>query len=291
MSASRDRIRRANAALTDVIGFLEPRGEPEELTRDLLKRFGSPGAAVEAGKHQLASAGLSEQNAMILGMIPDLIRHMERQKFGAHPSVGTLVEAEAYMAMRYIGQNIERFYMLALDSSGRLIECVHIQSGSEESAPFYLSEDVAVPIARIPDLIAALAALGRRHNLSLYAFGHGLSYTTFEYSDLRVARAAEGALTVTVEVANTGARDGDDVVQLYATPPAASQPQEIRALCGFTRVSLKAGEKRTLTITVPAIALRRWSVAKKDYEIPAGEWTLAAGASSADLRQTAKIKL
>ena len=125
----------------------------------------------------------------------------------------------------------------------------------------------------------------------LYAFGHGLSYTTFEYSDLRVARAAEGALTVTVEVANTGARDGDDVVQLYATPPAASQPQEIRALCGFTRVSLKAGEKRTLTITVPAIALRRWSVAKKDYEIPAGEWTLAAGASSADLRQTAKIKL
>ncbi|HOF10101.1 MAG TPA: glycoside hydrolase family 3 C-terminal domain-containing protein [Opitutaceae bacterium] len=125
----------------------------------------------------------------------------------------------------------------------------------------------------------------------LYAFGHGLSYTTFEYSDLRVARAAEGALTVTVEVANTGARDGDDVVQLYATPPAASQPQEIRALCGFTRVSLKAGEKRTVTITVPAIALRRWSVAKKDYEIPAGEWAIAAGASSADLRQTTKIKL
>ena len=125
----------------------------------------------------------------------------------------------------------------------------------------------------------------------LYAFGHGLSYTTFDYANLRVARAAKNTLTVTVEVANTGARDGDDVVQLYATPPAASQPQEIRALCGFTRVNLKAGEKRTVTITVPAIALRRWSIAKKDYEIPAGEWTIAVGASSADLRQTAKIKL
>ncbi|MFT3831513.1 MAG: glycoside hydrolase family 3 C-terminal domain-containing protein [Opitutaceae bacterium] len=129
------------------------------------------------------------------------------------------------------------------------------------------------------------------HGRPLYPFGHGLSYTTFEYRNLRVARAAKGALTVTVEVANTGARDGDDVVQLYATPPAASQPQEIRALCGFTRVSLKAGETRMVTLTVPAVALRRWNVEKKDYAIPAGEWTVAAGASSADLRQTAKIKL
>ena len=125
----------------------------------------------------------------------------------------------------------------------------------------------------------------------LYAFGHGLSYTTFTYSNLRVTPAAGGALTVTLDVANTGARDGDDVVQLYATPPAASEPQEIRALCGFTRVHLNAGEKRTVTITVPAIALRRWNVAAKDYTIPAGEWTIAAGASSADLRQTATVPL
>ena len=125
----------------------------------------------------------------------------------------------------------------------------------------------------------------------LWAFGHGLSYTTFTYSNLRVTPAAGGALTVTLDVANTGARDGDDVVQLYATPPAASQPQEIRALCGFTRVHLNAGEKRTVTITVPAVALRRWNVAAKDYTIPAGEWTIAAGASSADLRQTATVPL
>lgn len=138
MSASRDRIRRATTALNGMVGFLEARNDPDQLMGDLLRRFGSPGATVEAGKHQLASAGLSEQNALILSMIPDIIRHMERQKFGAHPQVATLVEAEAYMAMRYIGMNIERFYMLALDSSGRLIECVHIQSGSEESAPFYL---------------------------------------------------------------------------------------------------------------------------------------------------------
>ncbi len=125
----------------------------------------------------------------------------------------------------------------------------------------------------------------------LYAFGHGLSYTKFDYANLRVARAGKGALTVTVDITNAGARDGDDVVQLYATPPAASQPQEIHALCGFRRVHLKAGAKQTVSITVPAIALRRWNVERKDYAIPPGEWTIAAGASSADLRQTAAVKL
>jgi beta-glucosidase len=125
----------------------------------------------------------------------------------------------------------------------------------------------------------------------LYAFGHGLSYTKFDYTNLRVTPGVAGALKVTVDITNTGARDGDDVVQLYATPPAASSPQEIRALCGFTRAHLNAGEKRTVAISVPAIALRRWNVAAKDYMIPAGEWTIAAGASSADLRQTGTVRL
>ena len=125
----------------------------------------------------------------------------------------------------------------------------------------------------------------------LYPFGHGLSYTSFDYSNLRVSRAGKDTLKVTLDITNSGARAGADVVQLYATPPASSQPQEIRALCGFTRVQLKAGEKKTVTITVPAVALRRWDVQKNDYAIPAGEWTVAAGASSADLRQTAKVKL
>jgi beta-glucosidase len=125
----------------------------------------------------------------------------------------------------------------------------------------------------------------------LYAFGHGLSYTKFDFANLRVARAGKDSLKVTLEISNTGGREGDEVVQLYATPPAASQPQEVRALCGFRRVHLKPGEKQSVTLTVPAVALRRYDVSKKDYSIPAGEWTISAGASSADLRGTAKVKL
>jgi beta-glucosidase len=125
----------------------------------------------------------------------------------------------------------------------------------------------------------------------LYPFGHGLSYSTFNYTNMRISPAGGGALTVTIDVANAGSRNGDDVVQIYATPPAASRPTETRALCGFSRVHLEAGKTQTVSITVPAIALRRWSVERKAYEVPSGEWTLAVGASSADLRQTASVKL
>ena len=93
---------------------------------------------------------------------------------------------------------------------------------------------------------------------------------------------------MSIDVANTGKRDGEEVVQLYGVPPAARENQ---SLCGFSRVVLKVGEKKTVTLTVPAFALRRWSDAKHDYEIPAGEWTIRAGASSVDIRQTAKVKL
>ena len=125
----------------------------------------------------------------------------------------------------------------------------------------------------------------------LYAFGHGLSYTSFRYANLRITPAASGALDVAIDVANTGARDGDEVVQLYATPPAASHPREHRALCGFRRVHLKVGESRTVTVTVPATALRRWSEESKDYARPSGDWTIGAGASSADIRTAATVKL
>jgi beta-glucosidase len=122
----------------------------------------------------------------------------------------------------------------------------------------------------------------------LYAFGHGLSYTNFDYAKLRVTPAAGNTLTVAVDVTNSGQRDGEEVVQFYGVPPATGENQ---ALCGFTRVALKAGEKKTITLTVPETALRRWSTEKKDYGIPSGQWEIRAGASSADIRQTVKVKM
>jgi len=125
----------------------------------------------------------------------------------------------------------------------------------------------------------------------LYPFGYGLSYTKFDYARLHAVRTADGAFDITVDVKNTGDRDGDEVVQVYAVPPASSNPRESEALCGFSRTHLKAGESKTVHIVVPATALRRWNKEKNDYTIPGGEWTFRVGASSADIRQSVTLKL
>ena len=125
----------------------------------------------------------------------------------------------------------------------------------------------------------------------LYPFGHGLSYTKFSYANLRVVPASDHTLAVTVDVTNTGTRDGDEVVQLYATPPATAHPREREALCGFARVHLAKGETQSVSLTVPASAMRRWNATRKAYAIPDGEWTIRAGASSTDIRQTVVVRL
>lgn len=137
------RIKRAEDALRTVLDMLYPGGKGREMANRMLRRYGSPGALVEAGKHQLMCDGMNEPDALLISILPDMLRHMDRVKFGEHPTIATLVDAEEFMAMRYIGVNIEQFYMLALDSSGKLIECVHLQSGSEDSAPFYLRHVLA----------------------------------------------------------------------------------------------------------------------------------------------------
>ena len=87
----------------------------------------------------------------------------------------------------------------------------------------------------------------------LYAFGHGLSYTRFEYSDLKIAPGEVPAgqpVTVTATVTNTGEREGDEIVQLYVTDREASVPVPVRQLAGFLRVHLQPGEARTISFTV-----------------------------------------
>jgi beta-glucosidase len=87
---------------------------------------------------------------------------------------------------------------------------------------------------------------------ALFPFGYGLSFTTFGYTNLNLPATikAGDALTVTVDVANTGKRDGEEVVQLYVTDEAASVPVPIRALQGFQRIFLKSGETKTVSFTL-----------------------------------------
>ena len=89
----------------------------------------------------------------------------------------------------------------------------------------------------------------------LFEFGFGLSYTTFNVSNLRLSSSsvsADGSLTASVDVTNTGGREGDDVVQLYIHDPVASISQPVRRLRGFQRVTLDAGKSQTVTFHLDA---------------------------------------
>lgn len=122
----------------------------------------------------------------------------------------------------------------------------------------------------------------------LYPFGHGLSYTTFGYSAVRLggtALARTGDLAVSVDITNTGARAGDEVVQLYATYPRVSglvRPE--RRLVGFKRITLAAGESRTVVFTLNSAGLSLWDDTSRTYTTRAETIHLTVGGSSVDAR-------
>jgi beta-glucosidase len=129
----------------------------------------------------------------------------------------------------------------------------------------------------------------------LYPFGHGLSYTRFEYSDLALDRgevAADGSIMATVSVRNTGQRAGHEVVQLYVRavgPPVAMPLKELR---GFERVALSAGEQKRVTFRLkPADAMARYDEGKKAFVVDPGEYEIQIGASSRDIRLTARLRV
>lgn len=122
----------------------------------------------------------------------------------------------------------------------------------------------------------------------LFPFGHGLSYTTFQISAPRLAKpqiSPSETAVVEVDVANAGERDGDEVVQLYIRDEVSSVPRPVLELRAFERVSLKAGERRTVRFELSPDALAFWNIDMK-WVVEPGIFTISAGPSSAVLKST-----
>ena len=117
----------------------------------------------------------------------------------------------------------------------------------------------------------------------LYPFGHGLSYTSFRYSDLKVEDRGE-IVEVTLNLKNTGKYDGDEVVQVYTRLPEYEGTAPIKELRGFKRVHLNKGQGKTVTIPIRREDLRYWSETQKKFIVPEGLPLIMVGSSSADIR-------
>ena len=126
----------------------------------------------------------------------------------------------------------------------------------------------------------------------LFAFGHGLSYTSFAYSSLKIRRLADGTIEVSFQVENTGNAAGDEVPQVYLSAPAGMPPGvqfPLQTLVSFDRIHLPAAEKKVVTLQVPVRQQQYWSTATESWVTPTGQRTISVGASSRDFRLQQRI--
>ena len=130
-----------------------------------------------------------------------------------------------------------------------------------------------------------------KHIEPRFCFGHGLSYTKFEYSDLKASAGPGRAIEVSVKVRNAGPRDGAEVVQLYIhqNKPAIDRPE--KELKAFRRVELRRGEAWTISFTLDRGALAYFDPAKKKWVVDPGVYQALAGASSEDIRERADFEM
>jgi beta-glucosidase len=161
---------------------------------------------------------------------------------------------------------------------------------------------VASPVQRAVELTTRYAegvfvgyrAYDQRGLEPLFPFGHGLSYTTFAYSNLRLSTQAltpEARLIVSLDVTNTGQRVGQEVVQLYVRDVTASVPRPPKELKGFAKVALAPGETKEVTLGLDRAALAFWDEAQHAWTAEAGTFEVLVGSSSRDIRARAAFEL
>jgi len=129
---------------------------------------------------------------------------------------------------------------------------------------------------------------------ALYPFGHGLSYSTFAYSGLKLRNRIDGGdgdVLVEASVTNAGSFAADEVVQLYVRACGSRVKRPLKQLAGFARIHLQPGETKTVELTVKADELAMWDVTRDRFCLESGEYVFMLGASSSDVRAEARLAI
>ena len=260
--------------------------------RDFQTRYIDTGAAVvdkTAVSDMEAGEGYDRSTLDLLGLQPQLL---EALKATGKPLVVVYIEgrplnknwaadqADALLTLWYPGQEggtaLADVLLGRYNPAGRLSVSVPRSVGQ---LPVYYNRKM--PYSH--DYVEESA-------LPLYPFGYGLSYTTFEYNNVRTEGDAPDAFCVKVDVTNTGTLAGDEVVQVYVRDLTASTVRPRKQLCAFKRVHIPAGETVTVTLLLARSAFELVNAAMQRVVEP-GEFEIQVGASSDDIRQTCLVNI
>ncbi|MFJ8755024.1 glycoside hydrolase family 3 C-terminal domain-containing protein [Streptomyces sp. NPDC102441] len=204
-----------------------------------------------------------------------------------HDTVPALVEG--WLLGQAGGGALARVLFGAVNPSGKLAETVPLRL---EDSPSHLSFPGEERHVRYGEgVFVGYRGYDAAAREVAFPFGHGLSYTSFAYSGLRVAPAGD-AVSVTVTVTNTGRRPGREVVQIYSSGPAGSTvarpPRELR---GFASVDLAPGESREVTVEMARHELAYYSAREGTWRVEGGDYGIETGSSSRDIRRSAVISV
>jgi beta-glucosidase len=213
----------------------------------------------------------------------------------ANPKTVVVLQASFPFTTTWTQENVPAILMMTHNSEEQGDGMADVLFGDYNPAG-RLSQTWVASMDQLPPMMDYDIRNGRTYmylgSKPLYAFGYGLSYTKFAYSNLRVSSghlAKDGAVTVSVDVKNAGARDGDEVVELYVAHIGSKVARPLQELKGFRRVMIRAGETKIVAIPLKASLLAYWD--GKGFAVENDSVELRVGGSSDAIALRKQIKV
>ena len=191
---------------------------------------------------------------------------------------------EAYLGGEAVGEAEYRILFGEVNPSGRLSETFPLKLEDNPSYLYYIGEEDVVEYRE--GVFVGYRYYDKKKMDVLFPFGYGLSYTDFAYSNLKLDKKAmkdTEVLTVSVDVTNTGAMPGKEVVQLYVADEESTVIRPVKELRGFEKVELAPGETKTVSIKLDARAFAYYNVQLGDFHVESGSFKIMVGRSCADI--------
>jgi len=273
-------------------------GEAEKLARS------ADVAVVVVGNHPTCDAGwekcpVKSDGKEAVDRLSITLEQEEliKQVYAANPKTVVVLRASFPYAINWTEENVPSILHLANNSQEEGNALADVLFGDYNPAGRLVqtwpkSEEHLPPMMDY-DIRHGRTYMYFKHD-PLYVFGHGLSYTTFAYSDLRTtsnALRAGRSIGVSLKIKNTGTRAGEEVVQLYVKHLHSAVERPLKELKGFARIALQPGETKTVTLTLRGEQLAYWDTARRRFAVESGRVRIMLGSSSANIKLEKNVRV